>query len=133
MGASNWPGLAIPKPEPRWKSKQAKDTKNASEQKMCYAEVDKRDGPQCRVCCKRVGGIGLLLARIHHHLIYRSLGGAHETWNVLSICVRCDDEIHRLGTLKVHGNADTVDERGHFCGLTIERLKEHGWEIERVA
>lgn len=133
MGASNYRGLAIPKPEPRWKSKQDKATKGASAQKVCYAKVDDRDGPHCRICGKRVGGIGLLLARIHHHLIYRSQGGLHETWNVLSICVKCDDAIHREGTLKVHGNADTVDERGKFCGVTIERAKEQGWEVERLA
>lgn len=133
MGASNWSGLAIPKPAPRWKSKQAKATREASDQKQCYTAVDKRDGPHCRVCHKRVGGIGLLLARIHHHLIYRSKGVIHETWNVLSICVKCDDLIHREGKLRLSGNADTVDERGRFCGVTIERLKDHGWEIERVA
>lgn len=133
MGASNWSGLAIPKPEPRWKGKQAKETAAKAAERDCYAKVDKRDGPHCRICGKRVGGIGLLLARIHHHLVYRSKGVIHEAWNVLSICVKCDDQIHREGTLKVYGNADTVDERGQFCGVTIERLKEHGWEVERVA
>lgn len=133
MGASNFPGLGLPKPEPRWKAKQAKATEEATAERMCYQTVDKRDGPHCRVCGKRVGGIGLLLARIHHHLVFRSQGGTHEPSNVLSICVKCDDLIHREGTLKLHGDADLVDERGNFCGVVVERLTEAGWEVERVA
>jgi len=133
MSASNFSGLALPKPPPRWKAKQAKVTAEAKAQRECYAKVDRRDGPRCRICLKRVGGMSLLSARIHHHLIYRSKGIIHEPWNVLSICVECDDAIHREGTLQLHGDADLVDERGQFCGVVVSRLIEAGWDVERVA
>lgn len=133
MGASSWSGLAIPKPSPRWLRKAEKVSALKQAERACYAQVDRRDGHACRVCHARIGGIGMLQARVHHHLIYRSKGVIHEAWNVLSICVKCDDLIHREGRLKLSGNADTVDERGQFCGVVVERLTDAGWTVERVA
>ena len=119
---------ACPKPSPRWVAKAQKRAEEAKQIKATYAAVDRRDGPSCRVCGARVGGLGMITKRIHHHIRFRSLGGKHITSNVLSICPRCDDLLHREGRLMLSGNADLVDERGRFCGVTVERLTESGWQ-----
>lgn len=53
MGASsNWPGLAIPKPEPRKRSKARKKRQFAKARKAALAETYNRDGGRC-VRCRR--------------------------------------------------------------------------------
>jgi hypothetical protein len=122
------PFLPQPKPAPRALEKLKRKAAEARAIKECYAEVDRRDGSQCRVCKKRVGGISMLHKRIHHHLIYRSAGGPHEPWNLLSICMVCDDLIHREGVLKVSGDANAVNSQGQFCGVKVERLVKNTWQ-----
>ena len=129
MGASNFAGLAIPKPEPRWQAKARRVADDAKAQKACYAAVDKRDVRCCRVCRKRVGGIGMLDAAHHHHLVYRSQGGGHETANVVSLCVRCHQAIHD-GEIRLSGDADLRNPIGVLVGLTLERASESGWTVE---
>jgi len=128
MGASSFPGLKFSKPEPRWIRKQAKVTAEAKAQRECYLAVDQRDGSRCRICAKHVGGAGMLSARIHHHLIYRSTRVIHQSWNVVSICPRCDDLIHREGTLRCSGNAD-ARENGRLAGMKVEKLFADVWRV----
>lgn len=132
MGASNWPGLAIPKPEPRWKSKDRKVKDEAKTIKEIYALVDKRDQHCCRICRKRVGGVGLLYAVHHHHLVSRSVAPKaikHTTANVCSLCNDCHDKVENSGLLKIHGDADARDPIGVLCGLTVEKAVDGGWEV----
>jgi 5-methylcytosine-specific restriction endonuclease McrA len=119
----------VPKPSPRWMAKARRKADEQRELRACYKAVDGRDDHACRVCRQRVGGTGPGRAAVHHHLVYRSAGGAHATWNVLTICMRCDDLIHREGTLKVSGNADTRNSEGVLCGVTVERLIGGRWLI----
>jgi 5-methylcytosine-specific restriction endonuclease McrA len=129
MGASNWPGLAIPKPEPRWKSKQAKVTAEQKAERECYAQVDRRDSHCCRVCRARVGGVGMLAAVHHHHLEYRSRGGDHSTANVVSLCVRCHSAVH-AAEIRLSGDADERNSVGVLNGLKLEKAHESGWKVE---
>ena len=99
--------------------------------RACYAAVDRRDGPACRVCGARVGGLGTLDARHHHHLVYRSKGGAHETGNCLSLCVQCHAAVHNA-EIRLSGDADArLAESGRLGGVRLERWTESGWKVER--
>lgn len=130
MGASNWEGLAIPKPPPRWKDKAKKAAENTRILKAAYAKVDARDSHCCRVCRKRVGGIGMLYAAHHHHLTPRSLGGQHETQNICTLCVSCHDAIHSSGLMRLSGDANARNSVGVLNGLKLERSTDAGWKIE---
>lgn len=121
--------LAIPKPEPRWKTKAKKVAQEAKAQKECYAHVDRRDSHCCRVCRARVGGVGMLQAVHHHHLVYRSRGGDHDTKNVLSLCVKCHSAVHH-GEIRLSGDADVRNSIGVLCGIKLERAGESGWIVE---
>jgi 5-methylcytosine-specific restriction endonuclease McrA len=120
-----------PKPAPRWLDKAKKRAEEAKAIKACYAQVDQRDGRQCRVCQARVGGIGLLEATHHHHLTYRSKGGAHEASNVITLCVQCHTALHN-GEIALSGNPDArAAESGRLCGVKLERYTAAGWRVER--
>jgi hypothetical protein len=54
MGASNWDGLAIPKPEPRKKAKARARRDFAKKRKAAREETYKRDGGRCVRCGKRL-------------------------------------------------------------------------------
>lgn len=129
MGASNWEGLAIPKPPPRWKDKAKKLAAEVKAQKECYAQVDRRDSFCCRVCRARVGGVGMLQAVHHHHLVYRSRGGDHDTANVVSLCVKCHSAVHN-GEIRLSGNADERNHIGVLSGVKLERADDAGWKAE---
>jgi hypothetical protein len=119
-----------PKPEPRFKAKLRAKAEEVKQLKTCYAEVDQRDGHQCRICRARVGGLSMTTKRIHHHIVFRSRGGAHVPSNVASICPGCDDLIHREGRLQVSGDANERNSQGQLCGLKVERLTDAGWRVE---
>ena len=127
MSASNFPGLALPKPEPRWKAKAKQVAENTRILRTAYALTDKRDGHCCRVCHKRVGGIGMLYAAHHHHIEYRSRGGANDTSNLVTLCVRCHSAVHD-GELRISGDADARDLVGVLCGLVLELAADGVWE-----
>lgn len=126
--AIDYTRLAIPKPQPRWMEKAKKVAANKKAEKDCYAQVDRRDGHCCRVCHARVGGIGMLAAVHHHHLVYRSLGGKHETRNVLSLCVKDHQAVHD-GTLRLSGDADARNSIGVLSGVKVEQLKNDNWVV----
>tara|TARA_R110000824_G_scaffold114851_1_gene265648 strand:+ start:804 stop:1097 length:294 start_codon:yes stop_codon:yes gene_type:complete len=52
--------------------------------------VDERDGDACRCCGVWVGD-----ARHHHHIVYRSQRGTDSADNLLVLCARCHDAVHR--------------------------------------
>lgn len=113
----------------------ARRTQEATDQRLCYAVVDARDEGQCRVCGRRVSirAITMQHKAIHHHLIFRSRGGMHEPWNVVTICCDCNAEIHVEGTLRLEGNADLRDPIGRLCGIQVSRLRGEVWAIEKMA
>lgn len=115
--------------EPRFvaKAKRLADSRKA--ERDCYAQVDRRDGDSCRVCFKRVGGLSLVTAREHHHLIPRSRGGSHTTDNVISLCKGCHQAEH-ASEIRLSGNADTRSQVGVLNGVKLERNDESGWKVE---
>lgn len=123
---------ACPKPPPRWMAKAQKVADAKKQERECYAAVDRRDEHCCRVCGKRVGGLGLLTRVEHHHLVYRSKGGEHTTRNVLSLCVQCHHAQHQ-GEIRLSGNADSRNHAGVLDGVQMERPAEtaSGWETVR--
>jgi 5-methylcytosine-specific restriction endonuclease McrA len=122
---------AAPKPPARWIDKAKRKAAEAKAIKECYAQVDQRDGRQCRVCQARVGGVGLLGAAHHHHLVYRSKGGQHEPSNTLLLCVKCHHALHN-GEIALSGDANARQaESGRLCGVKLERYTDAGWRVER--
>ena len=73
--------------------------KLAAYRRVC-AEVDKRDGPRCRICRRHWD----LLAE-HHHIQFRSRGGTDTTDNLIRVCGGCHADIHAK-RLQVTGNAN---------------------------
>lgn len=68
-------------------------------QRAVLAAVRKRDGKICRVPdCKKP-------STHSHHIVYRSLGGAWTTQNMLRLCTKHHQYVH-AGILKIHGDAD---------------------------
>lgn len=123
---------AVPKPLPRVLEKVRKLAQKKSAERECYAQVDRRDGHQCRVCRKHVGGVGLLEAAHHHHLVPRSLSKAQQwdTRNVLLLCRLCHAKEHAC-EIRLTGNADTRNSVGTLCGVLLERTTKSGWKVAR--
>lgn len=97
--------------------------------------VDARDGGRCRVCGRRCSprALSLVDRAERHHMVSRRYDDTHTTKNLVTLCAGCHGLIHTAGTLHVSGDADLTDTAGKFCGIRIERLKEHGWDTERMA
>ena len=70
-------------------------------QRVC-AEVDRRDGENCRCC-----GVWVGETRHHHHIVYRSQRGTDSTDNLLVLCARCHDAAHRHD-VAIEGDADSA-------------------------
>lgn len=109
--------------------KTAKDNAEKAAEARCYRLVDKRDGLRCRVTGVLLSLRGGLTTKVQrHHIIYRSQGGPHETWNVVTVSKAVHDEIHVTKTLRLLGNADLTDARGKHCGVKVIRQTESGWK-----
>jgi 5-methylcytosine-specific restriction endonuclease McrA len=95
--AIDYTGLAIPKPTRR---------QTAHDQAKAYAAVDRRDRGYCRACQQATTHDGpVARARHHHHLVYRSRGGAHTVENIITLCGACHRALHD-GKLQVTGTPE---------------------------
>lgn len=92
-------GLAFPKPESRAREKQQRKRTKEAIRRDVYREVTIRDGRRCRSCGSRVH-------LHHHHLRFRSKGGADTSANLLLLCAVCHDDLHgyRLGITGTDAN-----------------------------
>lgn len=79
----------------------AKRRRQQTAYRLLCAKVDKRDGLTCRVCRRYVGP----REAHHHHIVFRSRGGADTTGNLVRVCVECHADIHGK-RLAVSGDAD---------------------------
>lgn len=53
-------------------------------------QVLERDNRQCQVCgTSRENYLQL------HHVVYRSHGGSHEEWNLVTLCAKHHDAVHQ--------------------------------------
>jgi 5-methylcytosine-specific restriction endonuclease McrA len=85
-----------------------------------YRLVDLRDRGRCRVCGDTSGPMH------HHHIRYRSLGGADSSANVALVCARCHADIH-AARVRLSGDADVRDADGLLSGLQIAYRPPEGW------
>lgn len=93
----------------RLQMKRDKKAEAEANEREVYRTVNVRDAWRCR-CCERACDpyVPDMLRRGHHHHIeYRSAGGATTTENVCLLCADChgDEHAHRL---KIEGNADVA-------------------------
>jgi len=94
--ASNFQGLAIPKPEARKRTKARLKRQFAKDRKACRAASYQRDGGCCVRCgtplklnLSDIGAYWFNVANIHEKLP-RSLGGsALDTDNTETLCAEC--------------------------------------------
>ncbi len=119
--------------ETRHESKDRRKAEKLKAQVDCYAAVDLRDKSICRVTGQHVtaGHADPHKRREHHHLLNRSLGGLHETRNVITISAFVHSLIH-AGKAHLEGDANLRDADGRFCGVTYQRMTESGWQTERM-
>ena len=89
---------------PTARDRRRRREKRQRQYKVACAEVDIRDGPQCRACRMWVGD-----AAHHHHLTYRSHGGLHTVHNLVKLCPRCHELVHRRRLLVSGTTAETVE------------------------
>lgn len=120
-------------PAQRHEAKDRRKAQKAAEQRECYAAVDARDQSVCRVT-----GIFLVLGHAdphkrkeRHHMNPRSLGGEHDTRNVITISAFLHTLIH-AGKRHLSGDADARDPSGSLCGVQYDVLTDAGWKTERM-
>ena len=113
--------MMIPKPEPRARTKARKRAKTQRIRAQVMDAVDMRDGSTCRICHCNMVAFDLQRQPHHHHIIYRSHGGTDTLENVILICALCHDRVHRSGTIRLSGDA---------YSLEFERLIEGAWAHE---
>jgi hypothetical protein len=124
--------------KPHFKSAERSRVQRAAEKKAAAdaawkavcAAVDARDGKACRCCDKRSDpdATGLLTRGHRHHLIYRSAGGKHETYNVLTLCASCHDSEHR-GDLMIDGPTMPLNADGPL--VFSRRDLDGNWYVVR--
>lgn len=95
-------GLAFPKPEPRVIDKRQKRLDLAALERVCRAEVKRRDKSHCVVPgCKERTNLHL------HHVVYRS-HSRRMTWMTSNCCLVCPAHhaLQHAGKISISGNAD---------------------------
>lgn len=120
MSLFTWDGPRFKHDQPSRVDEKLKAEKDeAKAERDVYAVVDARDKRICRCCGLRTTTVGLTTRTHHHHLVYRSAGGPHERWNVVTLCPACHNDEHKHRLL-IEGNADTAltfmrqDDRGEW-------------------
>lgn len=77
---------------PQWQEHFAKEDPQRIPPSVRQAVLD-RDNSQCQIC--GTGGDNRLQL---HHLTYRSHGGRHIPENLVTVCHRCHEAVHRGDT-----------------------------------
>ena len=120
----------------RVKRKLLKKAENEKAWRDCCVKVDARDEKKCRVCGRRGNPESdSLLDKIHrHHMVANDRRcGIHEPSRVISLCCRCNGEVHTEGTLSLEGDANLRSaETGRLCGVRASRFGEGGWRLVKV-
>lgn len=126
MGASNFAGLAIPKPEPHKRSKGRAERAQAKADRLVYQHVNQRDGLRCRAC-----GVYAGIDAHRHHLVSKKITTPEA---VCCVCEECHDCLHvRVGgkLMQLSGDAEARDRFGRLCGLVLEvRQNDGSWRVE---
>lgn len=72
--------------------------------------VLERDNYQCVAC----GTSGENKLQLHHWFSFRSQGGGHDAWNLVTLCFRCHHEVH-AGALDVELREWKPGQWAAFC------------------
>lgn len=74
----------------------AREAEDAKNERRWNAEIDRRDGRQCRACGKRTDPDATGLLRGHRaHIVYASAGGSMEASNRVTLCPGCHNDEHK--------------------------------------
>lgn len=127
-------GTPIPKLPRGLTQAQERDLARREEQAQLEAAwriVDARDGWRCRICNRSAvpGAVARKDRGERHHIIPRSRGGPHESWNLILVCKKDHDAIHKLGILDVSGNADERKASGRLCGVLVRKVVGGVWRV----
>ena len=100
---------AQPRPRPREFEQEDKKRELSALERSVRIAVQQRDGRRCR-CCGRKDRLH------HHHLVFRSKGGAWSSENILLLCSGCHALLHARQLWIFGKNADKrltfeLDER----------------------
>lgn len=119
--------------ETRHEYKDRRKAEKLADQVACYAAVDARDKSICRA-----SGVFLTPGhadphkrREHHHLLARSLGGLHQTGNVLTLSAFIHAQV-KAGKAFFEGDANLTDPDGKFVGVRYDVMTESGWKTVRM-
>ena len=126
MSASSFPGLALPKPEPRARVKGRASRQQAARDRLVYQHVTERDGWRCRACQAYTG-----VDAERHHLRGRRFTTVQD---VCILCNECHAALHvRVGgkLMQLSGDAEARDKFGRLCGLVLDVRQNDGtWRRE---
>lgn len=95
------------------------------------AEIDRRDGRQCRACGKRTNPDAIGLLRGHRaHIVYASAGGSMDASNRVTLCPGCHQDEHkdRLRFTEDGGPYVGIDANQ---GMEFWRKTDGGWYLSR--
>lgn len=107
MGASNYPGLALPKKRAKALEDEAQARTDRQHQIVVYHDVDVRDRRQCTCCGRRGNPYAMTtLGKLHHdHLQGGSGRRMTQSSNVVLLCWICH-EFKTANQITPHGNPD---------------------------
>lgn len=107
----------------------AREAEDAKNERQWNAEIDRRDGRQCRACGKRTNPDEIGLLRGHRaHIVYASAGGGMEPSNRLTLCPRCHQDEH-ADRLRFTADGRPIDAA---AGLEFWRREKDGhWFLSR--
>lgn len=129
--AIDYSQFAIPKGPSRYDTKKARQAEAENTERQVYAAVTLRDESCCRVCGRFCNprAVSLLQRAHHHHITYRSRGGATSTGNVCLLCADCHDDEHK-GKFQLSGDADQRDPISKRLNcVCVQRPKDGVLEI----
>jgi hypothetical protein len=116
--------LSKPLPSVVTKGRRRKDAESALD--AAYAEVDRRDGPTCRVTGRytQPGAVDPRVRREHHHLEPRSLAKQRiaDPKNIVVVCKEAHD-LFKAGWLVSEGDNANKPVRFHWTALAPKHLR----------
>jgi hypothetical protein len=87
-----------------------RDRQDAANEKAWNAEIDRRDGRECRACGRKSDPekVGLTTRGHRAHIVYASAGGSMEPFNRITLCHICHNAEHK-NKLRMTGPSHPVN------------------------
>jgi hypothetical protein len=108
----------------------AKDAADAANERRWKAEIDLRDGRECRACGRKSDPelVGLTKRGHRHHMVYASAGGSDEPCNRVTLCYACHNDEHK-NRLRIDGPTAPLDANGPL--VFMRKGADGQWFISR--